>query len=272
MPELPEVEIIRRGLEIALRGRRIETAVVRNRTLRWGVARALPRQIADCQILRVSRRAKYLLLECDRGTLIVHLGMSGSVRILAGPRAPDKHEHVDLVLDNGSLLRLKDPRRFGAVLWHKGAAHLHRLLANLGPEPLSAEFSGALLYQKTRTRQAAIKQVLMDAGVVAGLGNIYVNEALFRANINPKKAARRIGLARYEKLAQAVRETLAAALLAGGSTLRDFTDSEGRAGCFQNDYVVYGRTNEACKKCGAAIKRIVQGARSTFYCPRCQRS
>jgi formamidopyrimidine-DNA glycosylase len=197
--------------------------------------------------------------------------MSGSLRVLAQSRVPEKHEHFDLLLDNGSLVRLKDPRRFGAVLWQKGSASQHRLLANLGPEPLSADFSGVPLYVQTRKRQAAIKNVLMDARVVAGLGNIYVNEALFRARINPKTAACRIARARYERLAQAIRETLAAAIRAGGSTLRDFADERGKPGYFQNHYLVYDRAGEACTRCGTAIKRLVQGARSTFYCPRCQR-
>jgi formamidopyrimidine-DNA glycosylase len=271
MPELPEVEIVRRGLDPQLSGRRIARAVVRNANLRWGISSKLPDELAGCTIARVNRRAKYLLIECDRGTLIVHLGMSGSLRVIDSERAAHKHEHFDLVLDNGVMIRLKDARRFGAVLWQPGEAREHRLLANLGPEPLSTSFTGEALNRRTRSRKAAIKQVLMDSKVVVGVGNIYASEALFHAGINPKTAASKIGAVRCARLAEAIQNTLSAAIRAGGSTLRDFADERGRAGYFQNRVWVYGREGEACRKCGVAIKRIVQGARSTFYCPRCQK-
>jgi formamidopyrimidine-DNA glycosylase len=271
MPELPEVEIVRRGLEVELTGRRIAEVVVRNANMRWGISSALPQQLTGRRIVRVTRRAKYLLLECDGGTLILHLGMSGSVRILRSPRDASKHDHFDLVLDDGVTLRLKDARRFGAVLWHPSDAREHKLLASLGMEPLSAEFNGKSLYLKTRSRKAAIKQVLMDSKVVVGVGNIYASEALFRAGINPKTPASRIGFARCSRLAEAVRETLDSAIRAGGSTLRDFADERGRMGYFQSRASVYAREGEACRRCGTAIRRIVQCGRSTYYCPRCQR-
>jgi formamidopyrimidine-DNA glycosylase len=271
MPELPEVEVVRRGLEPHLAGRKIANAIVRNSKMRWGIADSLPQELAGCRIMRVARRAKYLLLECDRGTLIVHLGMSGSLRIIDADRVAGKHEHFDLVLDNGVALRLKDARRFGAVVWHPGKLDQHRLLASLGPEPLPESFTGESLHRQLRSRKAAIKQALMDSKVVVGVGNIYASEALFHAGINPKIAANRIGLARCARLAGAVRKTLLSAIRAGGSTLRDFADERGRSGYFQNRTWVYGREGEDCRKCGAQIRRIVQGARSTYYCPRCQR-
>ena len=271
MPELPEVEVVRRGLEPHLAGRRIARAVVRNAKMRWGIADSLPQELAGCSIVRVARRAKYLLLECDRGTLIVHLGMSGSLRIIDTDRAAGKHDHFDLVLDNGVTLRLKDARRFGAVLWHAGKVNEHQLLAGLGPEPLSQDFTGLSLHRELRSRKAAIKQVLMDSKVVVGVGNIYASEALFHAGINPKIAANKIGAARCARLAKAVRTTLLSAIRAGGSTLRDFADERGRSGYFQNHAWVYDRAGESCRKCSARIRRIVQGARSTYYCPRCQR-
>lgn len=221
------------------------------------------------------RRAKYLLLDCDAGTLLIHLGMSGSLRILSAKSGydselPQKHDHFDLVLRDQTILRLRDPRRFGAVLWHAGDGLQHPLLLNLGSEPLTADFSAAQLFEKTRGSRTAIKQTLMNHHVVVGVGNIYANEALFLAGINPKTAAGRIALPRYEVLVQAVKQTLQLAIEAGGSTLRDFVHSDGSSGYFQQQYWVYGRTGQLCKKCAGIIKHIRQGQRSSYYCPSCQ--
>ncbi len=271
MPELPEVETTRRGLAPHVVGQRIRTAVVRNAALRLPVPRGLAKRLAGTTIRDIARRGKYLLIDCGTGTLIVHLGMSGRLWLVDAGSPAQTHDHFDLVLENGRIVRLRDPRRFGLVLWHEQGAAPHALLASIGPEPLSSGFSGAWLYQVTRNRAAAVKLVLMDSHVVAGVGNIYASEALFRARINPKLSAKRIGLARYELLAGKIRETLEAAIQAGGSTLRDFVGGDGRAGYFQNEHLVYGRRGEPCLTCGTAIRELRQGARSTFYCPSCQR-
>ena len=271
MPELPEVETTRRGLEPALSGQRIARAVVRHRGLRVPVPRGLERQVAGARIARVERRAKYLLVVCDRGTLIVHLGMSGRLWLVDARTPPAAHDHFDLVLESGVTARLCDPRRFGLVLWQTPGAGTHPLLARLGPEPLSPSFDAAHLYRETRSRSAAIKQVIMDASVVAGVGNIYASEALFRARINPKLPARRLGPERCARLVEHIRATLEDAIRAGGSTLRDYVGSHGEAGYFQNEHLVYGRSGEPCRRCGTAVRELRQGQRSTFYCPRCQR-
>ena len=271
MPELPEVETTRRGLAPHLLGKRITTAIVRNHAMRQPVPKKLPQLVAGRTIESVERRAKYLLIGCGTGTLIVHLGMSGRLWLVDADAAVDKHDHFDLVLDNGSAVRLRDPRRFGLVLWQTGDALAHPLLERIGPEPLSPEFGGATLYEATRTRTAAVKLVLMDSHVVAGVGNIYASEALFRAKINPKLAAHRVSRTRYDVLAEKVRETLEAAISAGGSTLRDYVGGDGRAGYFQNEHLVYGRAGEPCYTCGTPIRELKQGQRATFYCPVCQR-
>ncbi|MGZ8203589.1 MAG: bifunctional DNA-formamidopyrimidine glycosylase/DNA-(apurinic or apyrimidinic site) lyase [Burkholderiales bacterium] len=271
MPELPEVETTRRGLAPHLVNQHIRTAVVRNAALRLPVPRALARRVAGATIERVERRGKYLLFDCGRGTLIVHLGMSGRLWLVDACVPADRHDHFDLVLENGRAVRLRDPRRFGLVLWHEGDPLGHPLLADIGPEPLSPEFSGDWLYRATRNRSAAVKLVLMDSHVVAGVGNIYASEALFRAGVNPRLPAHRVGRARYEIVAEKIRETLEAAIRAGGSTLRDFVGGDGRAGYFQNEHLVYGRAGEPCAKCGTRVRELRQGQRSTFYCPSCQR-
>ncbi|HYA20401.1 MAG TPA: bifunctional DNA-formamidopyrimidine glycosylase/DNA-(apurinic or apyrimidinic site) lyase [Burkholderiales bacterium] len=270
MPELPEVEIIRRGLDPRLNGRRIISVAIRNPRLRWQVARNLPRAICGQTIHKISRRGKYLLFGCTSGTLIVHLGMSGSLRLLNEPVAAQMHDHFDLLLDDGKVLRMRDPRRFGSVRWTSGDALAHPLLRKLGPEPLTRAFSADWLYRGTRGRRVSIKHVLMDSRVVAGIGNIYANEALFRARIHPKTAALRIGRERYLKLVDAVRKTLRQAIRAGGSSLRDFADCDGNLGDFQLRCQVYGRAGKRCTACGTPIKQFRQGQRSSFYCPRCQ--
>jgi len=272
MPELPEVETTRRGLEPLLVGRRIRTAVVRDRRLRLPVPRRLPELVAGKTVRALARRGKYLLADCGTGTLIVHLGMSGRLWVVRDGAAPAAHDHFDLVMDDGTVVRLRDPRRFGLVLWQAGEALSHRLLKGIGPEPLSAEFDGAALHAATRGRSAPIKHVLMDSRAVAGVGNIYASEALFRAGIRPGAAAGRLTRARCALLAEKVRETLEVAIVAGGSSLRDYVSSDGLAGNYQSQFLVYDRAGEPCRRCGTLIKGIRQGQRSTYYCPKCQKA
>ena len=271
MPELPEVETTRRGLEPLLVGQRIRTAVVRNPQLRQPVPRQLAQRLAGATVRQLTRRGKYLLLDCGAGTLILHLGMSGRLWVVNGAAPVTAHDHFDLVMENGTVVRLRDPRRFGLVLWQAGDPLKHRLLAAIGPEPLAPEFNGASLHRVTRNRGAAIKQVLMDGHVVAGVGNIYANEALFRAGIAPRTAARRLSRERCDVLAAKIRETLELAIGAGGSSLRDYVGSDGAAGSFQSQFMVYDRAGEPCPHCGTKIRGVRQGQRSTFYCPRCQK-
>lgn len=270
MPELPEVETTRRGVAPYLEGATLRGAVVRQGRLRWPVPPELDALVAGQRVTRVWRRAKYLLIECAHGALIVHLGMSGSLRLVGDDTPPERHDHVDLLLDGGRRLRLRDPRRFGALLWQPGPAEAHPLLAALGPEPLSDAFDGEALYAATRRRGSAIKLVIMDNHVVVGVGNIYANEALFLAGIHPARAANALTRDDCLRLAAAIRDVLARAIVAGGSTLRDFVDSAGKPGYFQQSYKVYGRAGERCDDCGDLIAQLRQGQRSSFYCPHCQ--
>lgn len=269
MPELPEVETTRRGLLPGLLGRRVTRVVVRQPRLRYPVPRQLPTLLAGQTLHAIERRAKYLLFRFEGGVLLAHLGMSGSLRLVAAAAPAGKHDHVDIGFGD-TVLRLRDPRRFGALLWLDDPGS-HPLLSGLGMEPLSEQFGGDALHAATRTRSAAVKPVLMDSALVVGVGNIYASESLFRAGIHPATPARRISLQRYRRLAAAVRETLNEALAAGGSSLRDYVQSDGNSGCFQQQYFVYGRAGEACRRCGATIRQLRQSQRSTFYCPRCQR-
>jgi len=276
VPELPEVEITRRGLSAHLTGLTIKNAVIRNGSLRWPIPKNLPKLLRGQTIHSLKRRAKYLLMDCGNGTLILHLGMSGSLRILPANIPAEKHDHFDLILSNGTLMRLRDPRRFGAVLWHSGDVHTHPLLAELGPEPLpdtskKSDFDARYLYQATRGRSVSIKQCIMDNHIVVGVGNIYANEALFRAGIKPQLAAGKLSRPRCAKLVEEIRATLTEAIKQGGSTLRDFVDTSGQPGYFQQNYWVYGRAGEPCRRCGAPIKQIKQGQRSSFYCSTCQK-
>ncbi len=271
MPELPEVETTLRGIAPHLNQHRIADVVIRHPSLRWPIPKDLPELLRGKTVRGLRRRAKYLLIAFDHGTLILHLGMSGSLRILQLDTPAEKHDHFDLVLDNDQLLRLRDPRRFGAVLWHEGDVEQHELLRHLGLEPLEQEFDGAHLHRAMRKRSAAIKLAIMDSHVVVGVGNIYANEALFRAGIRPQLAAGKLSLLRCQRLAQAIKDVLRAAILKGGSTLRDFVHSDGSSGYFQQEYFVYGRAGEPCRVCGTAIRQVRQGQRSTFYCPHCQR-
>ncbi|TFH08237.1 MAG: bifunctional DNA-formamidopyrimidine glycosylase/DNA-(apurinic or apyrimidinic site) lyase [Nitrosomonadales bacterium] len=271
MPELPEVEVVCRGIEPHLVKQRITNVIIRNPCLRWPIPNNLGEILVGLKISKVTRRGKYLLLDCGKGTLILHLGMSGSLLILAIRTPPQKHDHFDLILDSGKILRLKDPRRFGAVLWTADDVMCHPLLVHLGPEPFTKTFNGKFLYERTRGRSASIKETLMNNRVVVGVGNIYANEALFHAGINPRVAANRIGISRYDKLVCVVKKTLKLAINAGGSSLRNFVNSDNKPGYFQQQYWVYKRTGKPCRKCGNAIKQIKQGQRSSFYCPSCQK-
>ena len=270
MPELPEVETTRRGLAPVLVDCVASACIVRNPRMRLPVPAELEARVRGQRLLEVTRRAKYLLFDFGSGHVIVHLGMSGSLRIVPAQEPPGLHDHVDIVFGERAL-RMRDPRRFGLVVWHAGAPEAHPLLARLGREPLADGFDGAWLYAMTRGLRAPIKQVLMDGRRLVGVGNIYASESLFRAGINPRTPAGRIGLQRYERLADAVRATLLAAIAAGGSTLRDFVGGDGRAGYFQQQYGVYGRDAEPCRVCGQPVRRELIGQRATYWCPRCQR-
>lgn len=253
-------------------GQRIKAAIVRDRRLRLPVPRRLPQLLAGATVRALSRRGKYLLVDCGAGWLIVHLGMSGRLWVVDATIPPTAHDHFDLVLENGAVVRLRDPRRFGLVLWQAGDPLRHVLLAAIGPEPLSHEFNGEVLHAATRDRSTAIKLLLMDSHVVAGVGNIYASEALFRAGISPRIAAKRLTRERCERLARAIRETLELAIIAGGSSLRDYVRSDGMAGNYQSQFTVYDRAGQGCRHCGTRIRGVRQGQRSTYYCPQCQKA
>lgn len=268
MPELPEVEVTRRGIAPHLVGRVISAVAVREPRLRWPIPRAV-RGLAGKEVRAVRRRGKYLLVDCGDGHLILHLGMSGSLRLVPPGTPAGKHDHFDLQLGD-KCLRLRDPRRFGAVLWTEQALERHPLLAHLGVEPLSPALTGAHLHRLSRGLRIPVKQFLMDAKRVVGVGNIYASESLFRARIDPRKPAKRLSLKQCEEIVAAIKLTLRAAIKAGGSSLRDFVGSDGESGYFQNRALVYDRAGGPCRRCRTPIKRIVQGARATYYCPRCQ--
>lgn len=270
MPELPEVETTLRGVSPHVLGRRVQEVIVRDKRLRWPVPDTI-HEMAGCRIETGTRRAKYLLFGTAKGTLMLHLGMSGSLRVLPAEVPWRKHDHVVLTFDSGPQLRLHDPRRFGAALWIQGDPLQHALLKDLGPEPLGDDFTAAHLREFSKNRSTAIKQVIMDAQVVVGVGNIYASEALFMSGIDPRRPAGKITRPRLEKLVAAIRKVLAASIEAGGTTLRDFVNEKGEPGYFAQTLRVYGREGEPCRTCKAPVRRIVQAARSTFFCPRCQR-
>lgn len=270
MPELPEVETSRRGIEPFILGQIIEAIVIRQKQLRWPVPGNIKTLLPGQPIRAVKRRAKYLLLETDVGTLIIHLGMSGSLRILDHPHTAQKHDHVDILFGNGKLLRLRDPRRFGAVLFTRKPIEQHKLICDLGPEPLSEAFNGDYLHQRSRSRKVAIKSFIMDSHTVVGVGNIYANEALFMAGIDPRRAASRISPQRYHALVQCIKSVLQQAIKQGGTTLRDFTAQDGKPGYFQQTLNVYGRGGQPCPQCGQLLKQIRQQQRSSYYCGHCQ--
>ena len=275
MPELPEVETTRRGIAPHLLGRRVTGVVLRRPDLRWPIPREVNELLPGQRIERVERRAKYLLLHTAAGSALLHLGMSGMLRVLPADTPIGPHDHVDLQLqgDPGALarvLRFTDPRRFGCLLWQP-PGQTHDLLVGLGPEPLTDDFDGDLLWQLSRGRKAAVKLFLMDNAVVVGVGNIYASEALFAAGIDPRRAAGSVSRARYARLAAEVKRILAYAIERGGTTLRDFLNPDGAPGYFFRELMVYGRAGEACRVCATPIRQTVLGQRSTFWCPRCQR-
>lgn len=271
MPELPEVETTRAGIEPWLVNQRIVTWTVRDQRLRWPVE--LPELLRNQTVAAVNRRGKYLLLDVGVGQIIIHLGMSGSLRIVAHDTAVKTHDHVDWQLSNGRVLRLNDPRRFGCVLFHPAASQeAHWLLAHLGPEPLGNAFSGAYLFSHSRNKKVAIKNFIMDSKVVVGVGNIYAAEALFMSGIRPATAARRVTRKGYDNLAMAIREVLARSVREGGTTLRDFVGSDGNPGYFKQRLNVYGRQGQPCRVCGATLVGRVIGQRASVYCPKCQSS
>jgi formamidopyrimidine-DNA glycosylase len=270
MPELPEVETTRRGIEPHLLGQRVDRVLVRDRRLRWPVPEDLDVRLSGQRIEAVERRAKYLLIKAETGTLIVHLGMSGSLRLVDAAQPVGKHDHVDILLESGQALRYTDPRRFGAMLWSEEPL-AHVLLASLGPEPLGEDFDGDRLYRLSRGRSMAVKPFIMDNAVVVGVGNIYASEALFAAGIDPRRPAGSISRARYLKLGEEIRRILAMAIERGGTTLRDFVGGDGKPGYFQQELFVYGRAGEFCKSCGSTLREIRLGQRASVYCSRCQR-
>ena len=283
MPELPEVETTRRGIAPHAIGQTIAAVEIHDHRLRWPVPESLPKTLIGRTLTGIDRRSKYLLFRCERprgeresdrtGTLLVHLGMTGSLRWYSGDGpipARRIHDHVDVRFGSGALLRYHDPRRFGAMLWLDDTADEHPLLSRLGPEPFSSAFNADALHRTLRTRSAAIKLALMDNHVVVGVGNIYANEALFRAGIRPARAANRVSRQRIASLVDAVRGTLKDAIAKGGSTLRDYVDSSGEPGYFQLNYDVYGRAGLPCRRCGTQLREARMGGRATTYCPRCQ--
>ena len=271
MPELPEVETTRRGIAPHIEGGVVSEVVLRRRLLRYPVPPRLLSDLPGNAIERVERRGKYLLLRTGVGTVIIHLGMSGNLRLVDPAEPVVKHDHVDIVIEGGHALRFHDPRRFGAVLWASGDPLEHALLSSLGPEPLETGFNGDYLYERSRNRKQSIKQFIMDSHTVVGVGNIYASESLFLAGIKPQTAAGKVTRPRYQQLALAIQKVLQAAIEQGGTTLRDFVDGEGKPGYFQQQLNVYGREGEPCHQCGTAIKQMRQGQRATYYCPRCQR-
>jgi formamidopyrimidine-DNA glycosylase len=271
MPELPEVETTRRGIEPSIRGRVIESVLVREPRLRWRVPRELPEKAAGQRLRELRRRAKYLLFDLEHGTMILHLGMSGSLRLLPRSTAPALHDHVDIVLDSGLCIRFNDPRRFGSLLWTSSDPLQHPLLKSLAPEPLSAQFNGTYLACAAQGRSVAIKQLIMNGQVVVGVGNIYASEALFRAGIRPRRSANRITRTEFDALAKAIKAVLRDAIRAGGTTLRDYVNPEGTPGYFRQKLFVYERTREPCRVCRTAVRHLVQGQRSTYFCPKCQK-
>ncbi|MEE9492118.1 MAG: bifunctional DNA-formamidopyrimidine glycosylase/DNA-(apurinic or apyrimidinic site) lyase [Gammaproteobacteria bacterium] len=271
MPELPEVETTRRGIEPHIINQTITHITVRERRLRWPVTPRFEQRLAGAIIQTISRRGKYLICQTSQGYILIHLGMSGSLRIILDNASAEKHDHIDIRLDTGAVVRYSDPRRFGTVQWIKNQPEKHPLLATLGPEPLSSDFNTHYLHSLSRNRKIAIKSLIMNSRVVTGVGNIYASESLFLAGIHPARAAGRISQKRYQSLVAAIKQTLEKAIAEGGTTLRDFVNADGKPGYFQQSLQVYDRAGQACLNCGQAIKLMTTGQRSTFYCGHCQR-
>ena len=271
MPELPEVETTLRGIAPHILNKKFAQIIVRKEKLRWKIPNLLAEILCGQTVQNCRRRAKYLLIEMDTGVLIIHLGMSGSLRIFRDtPQKAGKHDHADFIFEDGTLLRYHDPRRFGAILWFAGVAEHHELLQKLGVEPLSDEFTATYLLNQLRGKNRAIKQAIMDNSVVVGVGNIYANESLFQAAILPTRPAKTLNLNDCERLVTAIKQILLRSIETGGSTLRDFVDSDGKSGYFQQEYKVYRRDGSGCLKCGTMIEKIILGQRGTFFCPNCQ--
>ena len=271
MPELPEVETTLQGIKPHIENQVIENIIIRHHQLRWPIPFTLPQELKGKSIHKIIRRGKYLLLCIDDGALIIHLGMSGHLRILTHKTPPKKHDHVDIEFENKKVLRFNDTRRFGAVLWIKKNPDQHFLLAKLGPEPLTPNFNSEYLWKRARTRKVSIKSFIMDSHIVVGVGNIYAAEALFLAGIHPAKSAKSISLERMEKLVAAIKKILEQAIQKGGTTFRDFVNSEGKPGYFANKLNVYGRENLNCIKCDTKLLMLRIGQRSTVYCKKCQK-
>ncbi len=270
MPELPEVEISRRGIEPHILNQTVIEVRIRHHRLRWPIPRKLPQYLEQQRVNKVSRRGKYLLLETSNGTLLIHLGMSGSLRICQPDTSFDKHDHFELLFSNNTVLRLRDPRKFGCVLWTDQPAQQHKLLSKLGPEPLSTDFNGEYLFSKSRKRSCSIKALIMNSQILVGVGNIYACESLYLAGINPKRKAGSISEQRYIRLADNIKQVLESSIKQGGTTLRDFSREDGQPGYFAQNLHVYGKTDSTCLQCNSVIKRFTQQARSTFYCSTCQ--
>ena len=270
MPELPEVETTKKGIAPYVVGETVKDIIVRQRQLRWPIPATLKRSFKDQLIGKLRRRAKYLLFYTDNGCMILHLGMSGSLRVINDNTPHEKHDHVDIVFESGYLLRFRDPRKFGSIHWTKDDPLDHKLINHLGPEPLSEEFNTDYLYDRSRKRSQAIKTFIMDSRIVVGVGNIYASEALFRAGIKPTQKTGKVSKARYEKLVNEIKNVLSESIEKGGTTLRDFLNGDGKPGYFSQELNVYNREGEPCNKCKKKIKMIRLGQRSTFYCSNCQ--
>ena len=270
MPELPEVETTRLGITPGILNQTIKAIEIRQPGLRWPITGSLAQALPGLAFQRIDRRGKYLLLSTSEGVLLVHLGMSGSLRLIKGHLPPAKHDHVDILFTNGLTLRYTDPRRFGCILWIQEPVLSHPLLSKLGPEPLSTEFDGSHLRKLAAGKQQAVKNFIMDSSVVVGVGNIYANESLFNAGIRPTRPAGKISAARYDKLSEQIKSVLQNAIKVGGTTLRDFTGSDGKPGYFKQSLNVYGRGGKPCHNCGETLTEIRLGQRSTVYCRNCQ--
>ena len=270
MPELPEVETTKRGLAPHIVGKQVLSVGIHQKQLRWEIPSHLPKTIKGEFIKKVSRRAKFILIKFNNGSLVIHLGMSGSISVVPTGEALKKHHHFELILDNATSMRFHDPRRFGSILWQKNN-ELLSLFNNLGPEPLSSEFNNNTLYQSSRGKKKNIKTFIMDSNIVVGIGNIYASESLFLAGISPKRAAGKTSKKRYQVLTQCIKQILSEAINNGGTTLNDFSNIDGEPGYFSQVLSVYGRNDMPCNRCDGTIKRIVQNQRASYYCPRCQK-
>ncbi|ORU89466.1 MAG: DNA-formamidopyrimidine glycosylase [Cycloclasticus sp. symbiont of Poecilosclerida sp. M] len=270
MPELPEVETTRRGITPHIQGHTIARVIVRNARLRWPVSPEVTSKLPSQVITGVERRAKYLFIHTAIGSLIIHLGMSGSLRVTTTDEPPEKHDHIDIIMDDGNCLRYRDPRRFGCFLWTEQPTEHHKLIQHLGPEPFNKAFNLNYFHAQAKTKKTSIKQFIIDGKIVVGVGNIYASEALFLSGIHPKRAANKVSKKRLSTLLESIKKILALAIEQGGTTLKDFVNSEGKPGYFQQTLSVYGRAGKECFNCESRIKQITLGQRSTFYCPRCQ--